>query len=97
MYSVRKNLILTTTDEYDADFLLQHSNLWQHTVLVHCEKMQKKEQWTQIVAHGVPLDPILLDSPHILCEEIETFNNIIVKGKPRWMLSKANRENLPPN
>ena len=27
MYSVRKNLILTITDEYNADFLLQHSNL----------------------------------------------------------------------
>ena len=45
--------------------------------------MQKKEQWAQIVAHGVLLDPILLDSPQILCEEIKTFNNITVKGKPR--------------
>ena len=79
------NIALTTTETFDADFLIQHQQLWQDAIMVPCDRIQKKERWIRIVAHGVPREAVLLESPQLLKEEIEIFNQIKVKGLPRWI------------
>ena len=42
--TARKNLILTTTEQFSADFLLQHTDTWKSAVHVTCKGMQKGEE-----------------------------------------------------
>lgn len=88
----KQNIILTTTEDFDADFLNKHKEVWKP--LFKFTREQKIENWAQIVAHGVPFEPVFLgeDGATALKDEIETFNDISVVGRVRW-LSKARREN----
>ena len=90
--SGKQNIILTTTAPFDADFLNQHQALWKP--LFKFTREQKMESWAQIIAHGVPFESVFLEEngATALKEEIETFNDISVVGRVRW-LSKKRREN----
>ena len=81
--TAKKNIILTTTEGFSADFLLQHSTAWKAAVQVPCKGMQKREDWIQVVAHKVYMHEEFISSPAELKAEIEIFNNVAIKGNPR--------------
>lgn len=86
----KKNIVLTTTTQYTADFLAENKAIWKE--FFKFQRNQKVESWAQIIAHGVPFEPFLGENAsQALKEEIEAFNNIVVKGKPRWI--SVRREN----
>ena len=88
----KQNVILTTTQHFDAEFLAQHKELW--SPFFKFTREQKVESWAQVIAHGVPFESIFLgeNGATALKDEIETFNDISVVGRVRW-LSKGRREN----
>jgi len=86
----KQNILLTTTEEYDAEFLVKHKEIWSNCFSFKRE--QKLEPWAQVVAHGVPISPFLGEGgSKLLKEEIETFNPIKIQGLPRWISSREKR------
>jgi hypothetical protein len=62
--------------------------------------MQKREDWIQVVAHKVYMHESFLSSTAELKAEIETFNNVVIQGNPRWLANREKLENahlLPPH
>src|SRR6202034_422583 len=89
----KQNILLITTEEYNADFLVKYKEVWSSCFSFKRE--QKLEPWAQIVAHGVPIPPFLGEGgSKLLKEEIETFNPIRIQGLPRWILSREKRYDL---
>ena len=75
----KQNILLTTTEEYNADFLVKNKEVWSS--YFSFKREQKLEPWAQIVAHGVPIPPFLGEGgSKLLKEEIETFNPIRIQG-----------------
>ncbi len=86
----KQNILLTTTEEYNADFLVKHKEIWNNCFIFKRE--QKLEPWVQIVAHGVPTLPFLGEGgSKLLKEEIEIFNPIGIQGLPRWISFSVKR------
>ena len=78
----KQNILLTTIEEYNADFLVKYKEIWYNCFTFQRE--QKLELWVQIIAHGVPTLPFLGEGGFkFLKEEIETFNPIKIQGLPR--------------
>ena len=89
----KQNILLITIEEYNAEFLVKHKEIWSNCFSFRRE--QKLDPWAQVVAHGVPISPFLgLKGSKLLKEEIETFNPIRIQGLPRWILSREKRYNL---
>jgi hypothetical protein len=88
----KQNILLMTTEEYNADFLVKYKEIWHNCFTFQRE--QKLEPWVQVVAHGVPTLPFLGEGgSKLLKEEIETFNPIRIQGLPRWISSSEKRHN----
>lgn len=87
----KQNIVLTTTADFDAEYLIEHKEIWES--LFKFTRKQKLENWAQIVVHGVPFHSAFLEDNGSaeLKQEIETFNDITVVGRPRW-LSRKQRE-----
>jgi hypothetical protein len=86
----KQNILLTTTEEYNADFLVKYKDIWRNCFTFQRE--QKLEPWVQVIAHGVPTLPFLGEGgSKLLKEEIETFNPIKIQGLPRWISSSVKR------
>ena len=86
----KQNILLTTTEEYNAEFLIKYKEIWRNCF--HFQREQKLEPWVQVVAHGVPTLPFLGEGgSKLLKEEIETFNPIGIQGLPRWIISSVKR------
>ena len=78
----KQNILLTTTEEYNADFLIKNKEIWSNCFSFQRE--QKLEPWAQVVAHGVPVSPFLGEGgSKFLKEEIETFNPIKIQKLPK--------------
>ena len=78
----KQNILLITTEEYNAEFLVKHKEIWSNCFSFKRE--QKLEPWAQVVAHGVPISPFLGErGSKLLKEEIETFNPIRIQGLPK--------------
>ena len=54
----KQNVILTTTQHFDAEFLAQHKELW--SPFFKFTREQKVESWAQVIAHGVPFESVFL-------------------------------------
>ena len=68
----KQNILLTTTEEYNAEFLVKYKKIWSNCFSFKRE--QKLEPWAQVVAHGVPISPFLGEGgSKLLKEEIETL------------------------
>ena len=67
--------MLTTTDNYNADFLIQHENIWSKSFTY--SKVLKDFTWYKIVAHQIPTEIFnFAKGLDLLKQEIETFNGI---------------------
>jgi hypothetical protein len=88
----KQNILLTTTEEYNIDFLVKHKEIWNNCFIFKRE--QKLEPWVQIVAYSIPTLPFLKEGgSKLLKEEIEIFNPIGIQRLPRWILSSTKRHN----
>jgi hypothetical protein len=62
--------------------------------------MQTQEEQIQVVAHKVYMHKAFTSSTAGLKAEIESFNNIVIQGNPRWLAKPEKLENahlLPPH
>jgi hypothetical protein len=83
--SLGQNIIITTTESFSADFLLDKRGIWEHVVPFH--SAQKDEPWHKVVLHGIPTaDFDTATGMETVVEEIKIFNkgfNPI--GTPYWL------------
>lgn len=90
--SMTKNLIITTTDDYSADLLIQNIDiLAQH---LKFKEAKRDTQFFKIVCHGVSLQFDRPDMPELIKNEITTFNkhlNLTIVGTPYWLTSEEKR------
>ena len=90
--SMTKNLIITTTDDYSADFLIQNTDiLAQH---LKFKEAKRDTPFFKIVCHGVSLQFDRPDMPELIKDEITTFNkhlNLTIVGTPYWLTSGEKR------
>jgi hypothetical protein len=71
----KQNILLTTIEEYNVEFLVKYKEIWSNCFSFKRE--QKLEPWAQVVAYGVPISPFLgFGGSKLLKEEIEIFNPI---------------------
>jgi hypothetical protein len=63
-------LILTTTPEFTAEFLLEKQPIWEK--LIAFNKAQINQSWHKVVIHGVPTQDF--NNLNIIINEIKTFN-----------------------
>jgi hypothetical protein len=62
--------------------------------------MQTQEEQIQVVAHKVYMHEAFISSTAELKAEIETFNNVVIQGNPRWLAKREKLKNahlLPPH
>lgn len=62
--------------------------------------MQSQEEQIQVVAHKVYMHSAFTSSTAELKAEIETFNNVVIQGNPRWLAKREKLDNahlLPPH
>lgn len=80
----KNNLILTATDGYSGDFLLQQINVWENQLQI--KKAQPLESWTKLVVHRVPTTFEGAETLQILHSEIPTYNKgLSIVGNPLWI------------
>ena len=85
--SFKKNLILTTTPAFNAEYLLENKKIWDN--LLAFEQALPNTPWYKVAIHGIPTN---LDNLEILKSEISTFNNgLKVVGEPYWLSPESNR------
>ena len=86
----QQNIVLMTMSNYNADFLIQHKNIWQESFKF--EDFLQDKTWYKIVAHGVPTEIFNFSKGlDLLKEEIKIFNGIEPVAV-NWLSSIQNRE-----
>lgn len=84
-----QNVVLTTTDKYSADFLLQHEKIWQNCF--EYASLLKDKTWFKVVAHGIPTEIFNFSKGlDLLKQEIITYNGIQPIAV-NWLSSIQNR------
>jgi hypothetical protein len=88
-----KNIVVTTTPEFSADFLLEKQAIWEH--IVPFKLAQKDEPWHKVILHGIPiLDFNTPEGMDLVVDEIQTFNKGFTPiGTPYWLTSLDKRQN----
>jgi len=91
--SLGHNLVVSTTSQFSADYLLENQPIWEH--LVSFRKAQKDEPWHKIVLHGVPTADFNTPSGmELVIDEVRTFNKGFTPiGTPYWLSSPEKRAN----
>lgn len=93
--SLTNNLIITTTEEFNAKWVLERIDAFEEILTYKHAKLDI--QCVSVVAHGIPLQEF--NSPEgleTLRDEILTFNkslNLNLIGNPRWLTSQEKRQN----
>ena len=87
----QQNIVLTTMSNYNADFLIQHENIWKKHFKY--QAFLKDKAWYKVVAHGISTEIFNYDKGlDLLKEEIKIFNGIQPLAV-NWISSISNREN----
>jgi hypothetical protein len=88
--SKRENIVLTTTPSFNAEYLLEHLNIWKH--LATFKEALPIQPWFKVAIHGIPTSFHTNADLAILKEEIPTFNNgIKIVGNPYWLTKEEKR------
>lgn len=91
--SLSKNLVITTTNDYNATYLLQHEDIIRAQVQYREAKVDL--QFAKIIIHGIPL--CTFDNENgmeLVKEEINTFNkhlDLKLIGQPYWLTTREKR------
>ena len=84
------DIILSTTEKFDADFLKKNEATWKP--LIDFNKSIRDTTWHKVVLHGIPTDIFNKeDGMTILEEELKVFNGLTPISIPRWLSSSGNR------
>src|SRR5204863_2466245 len=87
---IQQNIVLTTTDNYNADFLIQHEKIWSK--FFKYANTRKDFAWHKIVAHGISTDIFnCLKGLDLLKQEIEIYNGIQPVAV-NWLSTSQNRQ-----
>jgi hypothetical protein len=91
--SLGQNLVISTTSQFSADYLLEKQAIWEH--LIAFKSAQKDEPWHKVVLHGVPTaDFNNPEGMKLVIDEITTFNKGLTPiGTPYWLSSLEKRTN----
>jgi hypothetical protein len=82
--SGKGNIVLTTTKEFTADYLLEKAASWKQIFdRMEVKSTEKPTTWVKLVAHGVPIQAFT--DLNLLKDEFNTFNPVVVTGKPMWL------------
>jgi hypothetical protein len=88
--SAKNNVVLTTTKEYSANYLLEKTTMWKHVFDgIGVESAEKPSTWIKLVVHGV--STLHFTDLSLLKEECKTFNPIEVIGNPVWLTKPEKR------
>lgn len=89
--TLTKNLVITTTEDFNAKFLLQHTDLWKH--LIAYKDLKEDIQHYKVIIHGIPITEFDREGGMDLIKtEISTFNKgYQVVGTPYWLTSQTKR------
>jgi hypothetical protein len=86
------NVVLTTTDSFSADYLIEKQSIWIH--LCPNTTIQRDTPWYKVIIHGIPIREF--DTPNgmnLIKEEIRTFNKgLIPISTPFWITSQERRQ-----
>jgi hypothetical protein len=86
----QQNIVLTTMSDYNAEYLIQHENIWSK--YFKYQAILKDKAWYKVIAHGIPTEIFNYEKGlELLKEEIKTFNGISPLAV-NWISSKENRE-----
>lgn len=87
------NLVITTTDQFSADYLLEHRAIWEG--ITPFLRAQKDEAWYKVILHGIPIKDFTEEySLDLIKEEIQEYNrslNLRAIGTPYWLTSIEKR------
>ena len=88
---MKKNIILTTTESFNAEYLLEKKSVWGH--LIPHAACQVNEPWHKVVIHGVPIHEFDNEEfGDMIRDEIKTFNHgLNIIGNPYWLTSAEKR------
>jgi hypothetical protein len=85
------NIVLTTTEQYSAEFLNQNKTIWES--YFKFRNTTKDTPWHKVVIHGIPMDIFGQEEGlDFLEEEIKIFNGLKPIIKPNWLSSAENRK-----
>ncbi|KAH6719580.1 hypothetical protein BKA61DRAFT_714226 [Leptodontidium sp. MPI-SDFR-AT-0119] len=90
--SIAQNLILTTTAEYSAEYLIQQSDILAK--FIQFKEAKKDISFFKVAVHGVTLQLDTPEMPQMIRDEINTFNkslNLNIVGTPYWLTSESKR------
>lgn len=86
---LQQNIVLTTTEDFNADFLIQHEQIWSK--FFKFSKFRKDFTWFKVVAHMISTDVFnSAKGLDLLKQEIETFNGIHPIDV-KWLTNSQNR------
>lgn len=87
-----KTSVATTTEDYDANFLLQHAHIWREAFPFL--QATKDEHWTKVAVHGIPIQEFNSEEGlETLQEDIRIFNKDLNPiGTPFWLTTEENRK-----
>jgi hypothetical protein len=92
--SLSKNLIITTTENFSARFMLDHINVWRE--LITFREAKEDILYHQVIVHGIPIaDYNTENGMEDLTEEIYTYNSHLkleLIEPPRWLTAKTKRD-----
>lgn len=84
------SIILTTMDEFNARFLIDHKAIWED--IIPFIKHQFDEEWFKLIIHKVPTKPFICEEGlDILKKDIEQYNNIELLRTPIWLSQEEAR------
>ena len=89
--SRNNNLVITTTPQFTADYMLEKEHIWKNAVTY--KEARRDQSWYKIVMHGIPLQDFNHDEGmDLVVTEITTFNEGLTPvGRPYWLTSSDKR------
>jgi hypothetical protein len=91
--SLTQNLVITTTSDFNAKYLLQHQDTWRS--LIAYKEAKEDIQYFKVIIHGIPLRDFSYDGYlETIKDEINTFNKELelkIIGIPYWLTSETKR------
>ena len=85
-----QNIMVTTTSQFSADYLLEHQLIWEH--LVPFKLAQKDEPWHKVVIYSILVADF--NNPEriaLVIDEIKTFNKGLTLISTLYWLTSAEK------
>lgn len=90
--SINGNIVLGTTKNYTANYLLERQTAWQHIFnSLEIMSAEKPTEWIKLVAHGIPTQPFA-ENLNLLKDECSMFNPIKLIETPRWLIKPEGKQ-----